>query len=97
MPLPPTAIAILDRLTVEDLKDLFTALVSAAMSMEIEQLDLHEFPRSQLIAMIWVLASAGPSFRIGDEIGRRRLPDAEALEKLARLAASTWRREVAAR
>ena len=87
MPLPPAAIAILDPLTVEDLRDLFTALASVAMSMEIERLDLREFPRSQLIAMIWVLASAGPPLRIGGEIARRRLPDAEALEKLARLAA----------
>jgi len=87
VPLPPAAIAILEPLTVEDLQDMVTALISAAMSMEIERLDLREFPRSQLIAMIWVLASAGPGIRIGDEIGRRRLPDDQALEKLARLAA----------
>ena len=49
-------------------------------------LDLREFSRSHLITMIWIIASAGPSRRIGNEIGRRRLPDAEALEKLARLA-----------
>ena len=84
---PPAAIAILEPLSIADLRDLLTALMSAATSVEIERLDLREFPRSQLIAMIWILASAGPPVRIGDEIGRRRLPDDEALEKLARLAA----------
>ena len=87
MPPPPAAIAILEPLCIDDLRDLLTALMSAATSVEIERLDLREFPRSQLIAMIWVLASAGPAMHSGGEIARKRLSNDEALEKLARLAA----------
>ena len=85
MPPPPAAIAILKPLSVEDLRDLVTALTSIMVGMDIV-LDLREFSRSNLITMIWIIASAGPAVHICGEIGRRRLPDAEALEKLARLA-----------
>jgi hypothetical protein len=83
---PPAAIAILDPLSVEDLQDMVIALTSTMVGMDLD-LDLRAVPRSKLITMVWVLAITGPSFRIGDDVGRRRLPDHEALEKLARLAA----------
>ena len=85
---PAAAIAILEPLTLDDLQDLLTSMLSAAMNMEIERLDLHEFTRAKLIDMIWMLAAAGPPLRIGDGISYKRLPDHEALEKLRRLADS---------
>ena len=83
---PPAARAILEPLSVDDLWDLFMSLVNRALDMELV-LDLREFSRGKLVDLIWLISISGPPVRIGGDLGRRRLPDAEALEKLARLAA----------